>query len=147
MEWLNSLHGKTVAVDTAPFIYFIERKAPYINSLRPLFHDVDQGNIQVVTSVVTVIEVLVHPLRNGDDALARQYYDILLSSPHVTTAQVTFGIAELAAQLRADHGIKTPDAIQLATALSHRADCLITNDRDFGQHADIEIWRLDQLRA
>ena len=55
MEWVDRLSGKTVALDTAPLIYFIERKAPYINLLRPFFRAVDEGRINVVTSVITVL--------------------------------------------------------------------------------------------
>ena len=89
--------------------------------------------------------MLVHPLRNGDDGLARQYYDILLSTPNVLTAQVTFGTAELAAQLRAQHSLKTPDAIQFATAITHGADVFLTNDREFGSFIGVEVLRLSQL--
>jgi predicted nucleic acid-binding protein len=37
-------------------------------------------------------------------------------------------ISEKAAQLRAKHGLKTPDALQLATVIIHRADYSLTND-------------------
>ena len=35
MEWITDLQGKTVAVDTSPFIYFIEKHARYASVLRP----------------------------------------------------------------------------------------------------------------
>ncbi len=34
MEWLNSLHGKTIGLDTSPLIYFIEENQKYIENVR-----------------------------------------------------------------------------------------------------------------
>ena len=72
MGWVSDLQGKTVALDTSPFIFFIEKNAKYVDVLRPLFQAVDRGESSVVTSTVTLLEVLVHPIRHGDDALAHQ---------------------------------------------------------------------------
>jgi len=145
MGWVNDLEGKTVVLDTAPLIYFIEQHPKYIDILRPFFQAVARGESRVVTSTVTLIEVLVHPLRNGDEALARQYNDILLSSPHVSTLPVTFSTAQGAAELRASHGLKTPDAIQVATALRHEADAILTNDRDLSGIEGLQVLRLRDL--
>ncbi|MDF5727568.1 MAG: hypothetical protein PUP92_05895 [Rhizonema sp. PD38] len=64
-----------------------------------------------MTSVVTIPEVLVYPLRQGNAALAQQYRDILFNSQGLTTMEVVPVIAEIAAQLRADYNLRTPDAI------------------------------------
>ncbi len=144
MGWLDDLQGKVVALDTAPLIFFIERRQPYVDLLRPFFQAVDRGDIRVVTSTVTLLEVLVHPLRHGDENLALQYNDILLSSPHIVTLPVTPVTAQTAAELRASTNLKTPDAIQLATAINHRAEIFVTNDRDYG---NITSPRIVKLRA
>jgi predicted nucleic acid-binding protein len=106
---------------------------------------VDRGEIRVVTSVVTLLEVLVHPIRRGDEGLAQQYNDILLSSPHIMTVPVTPVTAQLAAELRAEQNLKTPDAIQLATAIKYGASAILTNDRDFGVAKSIEVLRVKEL--
>jgi len=80
MGWVNDLHGQTIGLDTAPLIYFIERHPDYIQALRPFFVSLSEGKLHVVTSTVTLLEVLVQPLRRGDEALAHRYNDILLSS-------------------------------------------------------------------
>jgi len=141
MGWVEDLHGKTIALDTAPLIFFIEQRAPYVDLLRPFFQAVDAGKCRIITSTVTLLEVLVHPIRNGDEALAHIYNDILLSSPH------TPATAQLAAELRAEKNLKTPDAIQLATALNHNAAAFLTNDRDFCQMDRIEVLKLFELAA
>ena len=112
MGWVEELQGKTVALDTAPVIYFIEQHPSCVGVLRPFFQAVARGEITLVTSTVTLLEVLVHPLKHGNDKLAHQYNDILLSSPHIQTVPVTHAVAQVAAELRAMSNLKSPDAIQ-----------------------------------
>jgi predicted nucleic acid-binding protein len=98
-----------------------------------------------VTSVVTLIEVLIHPIRSGREDLARQYRDILLHSKDLTTIPLREEIAEEAARLRAVHGLRTPDAIQLATALTSDAAFFLTNDLDLPTLPKLKVLTLDQL--
>ncbi|MBW1745799.1 MAG: PIN domain-containing protein [Deltaproteobacteria bacterium] len=112
MERINVLRGKTVGLDTAPLIYFIEENPAYIEIVRFFFEAMDRGDFIVVTSTVTLLEVLVHPLRSNNRELATEYRDILLNS-RLMTLEVSNAIAEQAAQLRATHNIRTPDAIQI----------------------------------
>lgn len=44
MEWVNDLQGKTVGLDTAPLIYFIEENPAYIEAVRLFFEAMDKGN-------------------------------------------------------------------------------------------------------
>lgn len=145
MGWLEQLHGKVVAIDTAAFIYYFEDHADFAPLLHPLFQELEAGRIGAVTSVISLLEVLIHPLRQGDEKLASQYQDTLLSHPHLTTLAVNYVIAQAAAELRAERNLKTPDAIQLATAIISNASAFITNDRDFGDAPPIEIVTLREL--
>lgn len=145
MGWLDGFHGKTVAIDTAPLIYYIEDHPQYATQLQPLFEAVENGQIRLVTSVMTLVEVLVHPIRRGDERLAHEYFDFLMSSEHVHTLPVTAGIARLAAELRAGGTLKTPDAIQLAVAIEAGAEVLVTNDRDFGSDHQLQVIRVSEI--
>lgn len=145
MGWITPLRGKTVGLDTAPLIYYIEDHARFADPLQEFFEAVAAGEIRVVTSTVTLLEVLVQPLKQGNDSLAHQYNDILLSSPNIVTAPVNAATAQTAAELRAAHGLKTPDAIQLATAMTYQAVVFLTGDRDFGRIDSIEILKVGQL--
>ncbi len=147
MGWVKDLAGKTVAVDTSPFIFFIEQHPKYVGTVRPFFEAVDRGDCQIVTSMVTLLEVLVHPIGHGDEALAQSYNDILLSSPNIKTISVSPHTAQVAAELRATHKLKTPDAIQVATAMTNGAQAILTNDRDFKSLTGIEILSLRDLVA
>jgi len=145
MGWVDALRGKTVGLDTAPLIFYIEDHPVFADRLEPFFRLVEAGEIQLVTSTVTLLEVLVMPLKRGDERLAHDYNDFLVSSPNVTTLPVSPAIAQTAAELRATTKLKTPDAIHLATALQHQAAAFLTNDRDFGDTGSLKILRLGDL--
>ena len=147
MEWLTGLRGAVVGLDTAPLIYFIEENSLYLPLVRPSFQAVDRGDFQLVASVLTLTEVLVHPLRRSDYRLADQYRRVLLHARQVTTVHVSDAIAEEAAELRAKHGLRTPDAIQLATAIRSGASSFLTNDTRLPSLPNLSILVLNQLKA
>ncbi len=128
MVWVEQLEGHIVALDTSPFISFITQEAPYAELLQPLFAAIAQGKIRAVTSTVTLVEVLVRPLREKNSELAAEYQDILIHSANLTTYPLSPEIALEAAELRATLNLRTPDAIQVATARVSGADTFITND-------------------
>jgi predicted nucleic acid-binding protein len=147
MEWLKALRGTIVGLDTAPVIYFIEENPAYLPLVRPFFEAVDRGEFHVVTSVLTLTEVLVHPLRRGNHALANDYRQILLHARQVATLPISEAIAEEAAELRSKHGSRTPDAIQLATARRSGASSFLTNDTRLPNISGLSILVLNRLAA
>jgi len=112
-----------VALDTAAFIYFIEEHPRYAPLVAQLFSDADRGVRLIVTSALTLLEVLVVPYRAGDLALAERYEAILSHSRGVRLVELD------RTQLRAAHRVRTPDALQLAAALTQRCSAFVTNDR------------------
>lgn len=147
MEWLIQLQGQVVGLDTAPFIYFIEQNEAYLELVRAFFQAMSQGEFQVVTSTLTLTEVLVHPLRSGNVELAEQYRDIVLDQENLITVPVSVEIAEVAAQLRATQNLRTPDAIQIATAMQGGATFFLTNDARLVAIPDLEVLVLDTLQT
>lgn len=104
-----------------------------------------QGEFLVVTSTLTLTEVLVHLLRQGDVAIAQQYRDILRDQNHLVLHTITLEIAERAAQIRATQNLRTPDAIQSATALAGGAKFFLTNDIRLSTVPDLDVLVLDNL--
>lgn len=145
MEWLIQLQGQVVGLDTAPLIYFIEQNTTYLPMVRAFFQAMSQDEFQVVTSTLTLTEVLVHPLRTGNVELARNYRDILSDQENLITLPVSPIIAEIAAQIRAAKNLRTPDAIQIATAIQAGATFFLTNDVRLSSITDLEILVLDEL--
>lgn len=145
MEWVDELRGQLVALDTAPLIYFIEEHPAYSPVVAPFFEQLDKGLLRAATSVITLSEVLVKPLRDGNARLAEQYREILLKAEGLTTVAVSAVIAEKAARLRSQYSLRTPDAIQIATALHTGASALLTNDIRWPALPDLRILTLDSL--
>lgn len=63
MGLVDELRETRVCIDTAPVIYFIEKHPKYLNVVKPIFTEIEAGNIDAITSTITLLEVLVQPLR------------------------------------------------------------------------------------
>ncbi|WP_445246098.1 type II toxin-antitoxin system VapC family toxin [Microcoleus sp. OTE_8_concoct_300] len=146
MEWIAQLQGKVVGLDTAPLIYFMEQNPNYLEMMRVFFRAFDRGDFRMVTSTVTLVEVLVHPLRQGNTLLAQEYREILLNQESLTVVELTPDIAETAAQLRATYNLRSPDSIQMATAIHEGASFFLTNDARLPSLPGLTVLVLDNLR-
>lgn len=136
----ESLAGVTrLALDTAPLIYLVERHPQFCEPVREVVELVEKGRLRLVTSTVTLTEVLVQPFRHAQPKLADAYRDILTNSPNVEILSIDPTIAEAAARLRALHGLKTPDAIQVAAAIEGRCQALLTNDPAMKRVPDLQV--------
>ena len=118
-----------VGVDTSVFIYFIEEHPQFLPLLQPIFREADRGQKELVTSALTLLEVLVVPYRFADHLLAERYEALLTRSRGVRVAEISRDHLRAAAQLRAATGVKTPDALQLVAALAAGCPSFLTNDR------------------
>ncbi|MBI5510231.1 MAG: PIN domain-containing protein [Deltaproteobacteria bacterium] len=131
-----------VAIDTAPFIYFIEENPQFIEPVSALFQAVDRGAFAAVTSGVTLLECLVIPYRTGDHTLAARYEALLTGSRGLTLIDIDRPLVRAAAQLRAATGVRTPDALQVAAALSANATAFVTNDRKLPTVSGLQVLQL-----
>ena len=145
MELSRLLKGKTVFIDTAPLIFFIEKNPRYSAIVKSVVTLIDSGKAKGLTSTITLLEVLVLPLRDGNKKLADAYRSILLSSKNLETCEISNAISEKAAVLRAKYGFKTPDSIQLATAIIRRVDYFLTNDLALKQVKEIKVVVLEDF--
>ena len=60
MGWVDSLRGSTVGFDTGPPIYYIEEHPAFLPRVAPFFEAAERGEFRLVTSPVTLIDLLVH---------------------------------------------------------------------------------------
>jgi len=126
---IDELGPGPVGIDTAIFIYFIEENSRFLPLIVPVFSAADSGNVELVVSALTLLEVLVVPYRAGNVAFAQRYESLLTRGRGVRMVDLTRNHMRLAAQLRSAMGIATPDALQLATALAAGCSSFLTNDR------------------
>ena len=134
----------TVALDTAALIYYVEAHPTYCSLVEPIIEAIDKTDVTGITSTITLLEVLVLPLREGDSVLAREYRSILLHS-NLRLVSLTHNIAERAAEIRARHNLRTPDSIQVATAILNNADILIANDKKWKRITEVNVVILDEI--
>jgi predicted nucleic acid-binding protein len=90
-----------------------------------------------------LLEVLVVPIRAGNASLAARYETLLTRGRGLRLVDVDRVQLRTAAELRARHGVRTPDALQLAAALTTGCAAFVTND---GRLRDLPGLRVLQLR-
>lgn len=110
MGLVADLGGGPVGVDTAIFVHFIKEHPRFLPLLEPLFREVSEGGKELVTSALTLFEVLAVPCRSGDHLLAGRYETLLTQSRGVHVADISRDHLRAAAQLRATTGVKTRHA-------------------------------------
>ena len=143
MGLIKSLYGKRIFLDTTPLIHYIEGNNIYVEKLNELF--LIQSRCQFITSVITLSEVLVMPLKEGNTTLAKQHEIVLTQAENIDIHEISIQIAKETARLRAEYTIKTPDAIQLATAKYCSVDYFLTNDLRLKVVRDLNIITLNDL--
>jgi predicted nucleic acid-binding protein len=137
----------TAAVDTAIFIYLIEEEPRFLPLILPLFAEVDEGKRELVTSALTLLEVLVVPYRAGNTQLAEHYQRLLTRSRGVRMMELSRDQLRAAAQLRAATGARTPDALQVVSALTAGCKTLLTNDRRLPRVPGLRVIQLSSYAA
>jgi predicted nucleic acid-binding protein len=135
-----------IYLDTSVVIYTIEGNPNYYSLLLPLWSKFQTGEIQIVSSELILMEVLVVPLRNGNNSLVEDYEDLLLSS-QIQLIPISQSLLRQAANLRATTNLKTPDAIHAVTALSVSCNQFITNDKDFRNVTGLPVVILSEILA
>jgi predicted nucleic acid-binding protein len=134
-----------IALDTSVFIYQLQANAKYVGLTDEIFVWLQRSKSQGVTSTVTTTELLVQPYRERSQQQADEIYGLLSTFPNLAWIAPSLEIADTAARLRAEHGLRTPDALQAATAIGSSATALVTNDATFRRVPGLQIIVLDDL--
>ncbi|HEY0546908.1 MAG TPA: PIN domain-containing protein [Pyrinomonadaceae bacterium] len=132
--------------DTSPFIYFVEQHSAAFDLMREIFSRVDVGALTGYSSVITLTEVLTLPKRLQQTKLANDYRDLLLNSRNFNLIPINATIAEMAADLRARYNLRTPDALQIAAALSAGCAAFLTNDLALQRVKELRVLALSQMQ-
>ena len=112
---------------TNVFIYLFEDYEPFSSMVDACWKRMMQRGDQLVTSAMTLGELLVKPSKLGHASLVEQYDRAIRSRAQVVHFDTS--VAWRYATLRATHNIRNPDAIQLACASHFGVDLFITNDK------------------
>ena len=137
---------RLIALDTSVFIYQLEANARYLPLTDLIFSWLEGPDSKAVTSTITMTELLVQPYRDdSDDQRVDVFYSLLTTYPNLDWIAPNLEIADVAARLRALHRLRTPDALQAATAEHSGATGLITNDAAFERVKTFETLVLEEL--
>ena len=80
---------KTIFLDTAPVIYFIEAHHQFGPLVKQVVELMNENRIQAFTSVLTLSEVLPKPLETGNDELAEKFKTYLKNGQNLTLLPIT----------------------------------------------------------
>lgn len=143
---IKAFKEKTIGIDTMVFIYHVEDHPEYSHITERIFSAVETGKNDAVTSVITLLEILVKPKRDGNMTAVRDYKDLLLTFPNLKITDFTVHIADIASDLRAKYGIRTPDAIQIASTIREGSGTFVTNDESLKKVEEVDVVLLDDLK-
>lgn len=147
MGILDAIQGNRVYLDTSIWIYALEGYPVFIHHLTKLFQSIDRGNLNAVTSELSLSEALVKPFQNQDLAKQTTYKQLISSSQYLTVIPVSRDVLIEAARLRASVNIKLPDAIHAATALLTQCSTFVTNDQRFQNVPGLTVVLLSQITS
>jgi predicted nucleic acid-binding protein len=136
LEFGDLPEAALLLVDSPPIIYVLEDHPQFAPRFAPLFAAHAAVRLRFAVTTIAVAQVLVGPLRAGDDALAQRYRAIFESWQPVA---LDLDIAANAARLRASLRLGLANAVQAASALAINAAALVTHDRDFSRLRSLRI--------
>ena len=114
--------------DTNVFIYLFEGLEPHRSRMLEIRRRMIERGDRIVTSAMTLGELLVKPTKLGQTSLIEQYDRAIRSTAEVIAFDAK--VASRYATLRATHAIRNADAIQLACAAHSGVDLFVTNDKE-----------------
>jgi predicted nucleic acid-binding protein len=112
--------------DTNLFIYLFEDYGALSKAAAQLRSKMLDRGDQLLTSTLTLGEILVKPTERSDYELCRKYEHAISTAAIMIAFDVK--AAKVYAALRSERSLRAPDAIQLACAASANVDLFVTND-------------------
>ena len=139
------LRHRRVGLDSSVFFYHLEPNEPWSALAWTTLRVLADGQFMGVTSVLTLMEMAVKPLKLGRLAVANEYELLVRSIPNLDVVDLDAQASRFAAGLRAYHGVCTPDALQIGAAFAHGATAFVTNDKRLRRFSEIDIVILDDF--
>ena len=140
--WEYRLLGKRVYFDTNIFIYILENHHEFGETCLSVVQSGADKELDGYSGDLVLAELLVKPLKDNNARAVKAVKDLFTEDtkiellPHTRSAFIT------AAHLRANHKIKLPDALHLATAIENHIEIFLTNDRDIPLIPEITVLTL-----
>ena len=114
--------------DTMIHAYWFEEHPEFGPRVREIYEAMDQCGDSLTGSLFVLGEVIVGPVKIRD-AAAADAIEEFFHSDAITLLPFTAQSVRIFADLRANHGIESIDALHLAIAATARVDLFLTNDK------------------
>ncbi|WP_064040231.1 type II toxin-antitoxin system VapC family toxin [Methylomonas koyamae] len=127
-------------MDACAVIYLIESQQEQGRKTRFLVDDARKSNVQLAISRLSFLECRVLPLKTNNTELL-DCYDRFFRLPGLQVIELDATVIDIATELRANHpgSLRTPDAIQLACAITSRSDQFLTGDKKLTAIQEIKV--------
>lgn len=142
-----------IYLDANVFISAYENRGAHSDHAWWILDAVEGGEFSAVTSELTLAEVLVGPIRDGDEVLAKDYNEVIAPGDALSIVPVDRKTLIEAANLRAmRRSLRLPDAIHVATARLNECRYLVSDDRRLPftpgvQMVQLSPYSLDVIRT
>ena len=128
-----------VFVDTAPFIYLIEKHPEFVDSIKRYFTELYTEEAELLTSVITLSEFGVGPNKKGKPELVQQFEEFI-EKIGIKMVNVNRDHAKLSSKLRSKYQfLKGMDSLQIAMAQLENCDHFLTNDIKLSKIREIKV--------
>jgi predicted nucleic acid-binding protein len=124
--------------DSVVLIYWLDQIGPFHLRAERRMMTLQAASDQVAVSDLTRLECRVGPLKRKDPVILA-VFDAFFARSDVQIVPLTPAVFDRAAQMRADLGFKTPDALHLAAAIEAGCHSFLTNDARLSRRTDIPI--------
>lgn len=148
MNLRDAFRGVTkVFLDTSPVIYYVEANPSFREVAQAVFALIEEGVMEAVISPVTLAECVTLPIRLNQVKIQQKFIDLLTNTDGILPVDIDGEIGYRAAQLRVYYGLKLPDALQVAVALSSGCEVFLTNDVALKRVSELRVLVLAELEV
>lgn len=123
---LSSLN--MVIIDSNILIYHLEDIEPYGNLTQAFITLLGNRKIKSIIATVSITELMTKPFSEGNVKKINTFKNFIQSVPNSDLISLNYEIAIKAASIKCQFGLRTPDAIIIATGIVCQANGLLTND-------------------
>ncbi|MFI5014706.1 MAG: type II toxin-antitoxin system VapC family toxin [Hyphomicrobiales bacterium] len=128
-----------VYLDTNVVIRGMERTDAGAGEVGRLTELAESGKLALVTSELTLSEVLVGPIKLRDDLLVKAYLDMLTKDRGFELCPVTGDVLIESSHVRARSSARLPDSVHVATAVLAGCRLIVSYDRRLRDLSDLDV--------
>jgi predicted nucleic acid-binding protein len=125
------VNGIKACIDTNVFLNVLNREIIYYSHSREVLQAIERGSLEAFVPTLVIAEMLTGFYIEERNKDAQQFLSALISDEHMKIVPLSVDIAASSARVRAETGLKLPDAMILATAIKTQSDFVVSNDDCF----------------